>query len=160
MTSVEQQSFVVSKQCLRSMKTAIKIVFCLIWYWRSNVAKFWFSKLFFYVKNQPNLYNFFLLKNTKMGDKLSSIPYLINLFSKNLPKFWRLIPNQAKLLEYIYGHFYRPTNKLSYAQLFKWGHSNMNELKLTGNVFSFVLFKSKKPINATYNPNLALLKYS
>ena len=32
----------------------------LIWYWRSNIAQFWFSKSFFCVNNQPNLCDFFI----------------------------------------------------------------------------------------------------
>ena len=32
------------------------------------VAQFWFSKLFFYVKNPLNLYDFFFIENTKMGN--------------------------------------------------------------------------------------------
>ena len=39
------------------MKTAIKmfLVFGSIWNGWSNIAQFWLSKSFFYVKNQPNL---------------------------------------------------------------------------------------------------------
>ena len=33
-----------------------------IWNGRSNIAQFWFSKSFFYVKNQPNLSDFFSLR--------------------------------------------------------------------------------------------------
>ena len=66
-----------------------------------------------------------------MGDKLLLIPYIDNfgfqcaLFSENAPKFWRLIPNQAKLLEPIFMAVSIDlwpclfTTKLSYAQLFK-----------------------------------------
>ena len=49
-----------------------------------------------------------------MGDKLLSIPHFDNfdfqwtVFSKNAPKFWHSIPNQAELLEHFYGHFHRP----------------------------------------------------
>ena len=51
------------------------------------------------------------------------------LFSKNSHKLWLSIQNQTKLLEHYYGCFHRPlacffTTKLSYAQLFNWGHSN------------------------------------
>ena len=48
----------VSRQGQRSMKTAIKrfLVFGLIWFWRFNIPKFWFSKPFFHVENQLNLY--------------------------------------------------------------------------------------------------------
>ena len=44
------------------MKTAIKMfwVFGSIWNGRSIIAQFWFSKSFFYVKNQPNLSEFFI----------------------------------------------------------------------------------------------------
>ena len=62
-----------------------------------------------------------------MGDKLLSIPYFDDfdfqwtVFSKNAPKFWHSIPNQAELLEHFYGHFHKP-------QLFKWGHTNHAEL--------------------------------
>ena len=66
-----------------------------------------------------------------MGGKLLLIPYFDNfdfhgtLFSKNASKFWRLIPNQAKLLEHFYGCFHRPLALLiqHLTQLFKWGHS-------------------------------------
>jgi hypothetical protein len=36
----------------------------------SIIAQFWFSKSFFYVKNQPNLSDFFPLKNIKIGEEL------------------------------------------------------------------------------------------
>ena len=57
---------------------------------------------------------FFSLKNAKMGDKLLLITNFDNfdfqstLFSKNAPKFCRLITNQAKSLQHFYGHFHRP----------------------------------------------------
>ena len=77
------------------------------------------------------------LKNTKMGDKLLLMPYFDNfdfqctLFSKNAPKFWSPIPNQAKLQEIFMAVFIDIwpclfTTKLSYAQLFKWGHSRQS----------------------------------
>ena len=67
---------------------------------------------------------FYLLKNTKMVDYLLLSKYFDNcnfwytLFSKNAPKS----------LEHFHGHFHRSclfTIKLSYTQLFKWSHSNV-----------------------------------
>ena len=121
-------------------------VFGLIWYWRSNIGKFWFSKPFFYVENLLNLSKKISLKNPKMGDKLFLIPYFDNfdfrctLFSKNAPKFWCLVPNQTKLLEYFNGHFHRPLAQLSYIQLFKWGHSKFESTIV--DVFDFRLVNS------------------
>ena len=43
------------------MKTAQKM-FGSIWNGRSNIAQFWFPKSFFYVKNQPNLSDFFFIE--------------------------------------------------------------------------------------------------
>ena len=44
------------------MNMAIKMfqVFGVIWNERSNIAQFWFSKSFFYVKHQVNLSIFFI----------------------------------------------------------------------------------------------------
>ena len=54
-------------------------VFGWIWNERSNMAQFWFSKSFFYVKNQPNLPTFFFsLKNIKKGDQLFLLTYFDN----------------------------------------------------------------------------------
>ena len=77
---------------------------------------------------------FFSLKNRKMGDYLvflrifDNFDFLYISFSKNAPICWCSIPNQTKLLEHFYGSFHNLwsclcTIKLSYAQLFKWGHS-------------------------------------
>ena len=51
-------------------------MFGLIWYRISNIAQFWFSKSFFYVKNWPNLSDFFSLKNIKMGEQVLLMTYL------------------------------------------------------------------------------------
>ena len=65
---------------------------------------------------------FFSLKNTKIGDYLLLSTYFDNfdfwctLFSKNATKFWW--PNQqAKSLEYFYGHFHRHYSSLNSAPL-------------------------------------------
>ena len=51
----------------------------LVRFGKSNVAQFWFSKSFFYVKNQPNLSDFFFsLKNIKIGEQLSLLTYFEN----------------------------------------------------------------------------------
>ena len=44
------------------MKMAVKMFYVLgsIWNGRSNIAQFWFSKSFFYVKNRTNLSEFFI----------------------------------------------------------------------------------------------------
>ena len=51
------------------MKTATKMfkVFGSIWNGRSNTAQFWLSKSFFYVKNRPNLSDFFFIEEYKNG---------------------------------------------------------------------------------------------
>ena len=55
------------------------VLFGLIWYRMSNIAQFWFSKSFFYVKNWPNLSEFFFsLKNIKMGEQLLLMTYFDN----------------------------------------------------------------------------------
>ena len=67
-----------------------------------------FKAIFLCQKSAESLQKKISLKNTKMGDKLSLIPYFDNfdfqctLFPKNAPN-WRTIPNQAKLQEYFYG---------------------------------------------------------
>ena len=78
----------------------------LIWIdWSTrNVVNFWFSKSFFYVKNQPNLSIFFSLKNTKSGEELLSMTlfdyfhFWSTLFSEIVPNFWRapINPNQFR----------------------------------------------------------------
>ena len=61
------------------MKIFIKLfwVFGLIWNERSNIAQFGFSKSLFYVKNQPNLSEFFL-KNIKKGEQVLLLIFFDN----------------------------------------------------------------------------------
>ena len=61
-----------------------------------------------------------------------------------MPNFWCLIPNQVELQEHFYGCFHRPlawllTTKLSYTQLFKWGHSSL---------FIYFLFSATKELHS------------
>ena len=62
---------------------------------------------------------FFSLKNTKLGDQLLLITYFDNfdfqctLSSKNVPKFWSLIPNQFKSLLWPFSK----TSDLTYSPL-------------------------------------------
>ena len=52
----------------------------------SKSAKIWLSKSIFYVKNYPNLSQFFFsLKNINLGAH-----FLITLLSKMIPNFWHL----------------------------------------------------------------------
>ena len=103
---------------------------------RHPVATFWFSKPFFYIKNLPNLYDFFFFEEYKNRGLTFFINvfwqfwFFCTLFPKNGPKFWHSIPNQAKSLEYFYSVFVDLcpclyTTKLSYTQLFKWGHPSL-----------------------------------
>ena len=76
----------------------------LIWIdWSTQkVANLWFSKSFFYVKNQPNSSIFFSLKNITLEEELLLVlllDYFHNwntLFSEIAPKFWQapINPNQ------------------------------------------------------------------
>ena len=42
-----------------------------------------------------------------MNTNFDNFDFQCTLFSKNVPKFYRSIPNQAKLLEHFYGCFHR-----------------------------------------------------
>ena len=60
-----------------------------------------------------------------------------------MPEFWRSIPNQAKSLEHFMAIFIDLwpclfTTKLSYTQLFKWGHSNDHRWKKEMNSVSII----------------------
>ena len=62
----------------------------------SKSAKIWLSKSIFYIKNHPNLSDFFSLKNKNLEAHymlltfFDNINFYITLFSKMMPKFWQL----------------------------------------------------------------------
>ena len=97
------------------------------WFWRSKVTQFWFSKLFFYVKNRQNLSDFFSLKNIKKGAQHLLLAYFHNfdfkcaLFSKSIPNFWLSKPKRTKSLEFLY------TPSWSWDQ----AYSSLNSAKLS-----------------------------
>ena len=73
-------------------------------------SKFWFLKLFFYVKNHLNLCKLLFVEKYRNGrttfltyfDKFDfqhTLPY------ENVPKFWCLIPDRTKFLKHFYGVF-------------------------------------------------------
>ena len=60
----ESFTFKMGKKYIRmaAIVNRFRYIFGLIWYWRSNITQFWFSKSIFYVKNQPNHYDFFFIE--------------------------------------------------------------------------------------------------
>ena len=67
------------------------------------MANFWFSKSFFYFKNQLNSSNlFFSLENIKLGEDVLLVTlfdyfhFQIPLFSEITPNFWRAPINPNK----------------------------------------------------------------
>jgi hypothetical protein len=97
-------------------------VFGLIWYWRSNIAQFQFTKSFFCFINQLNPYIFFSLKSTKnllLLTYFATFDFLCTLFFLNMPKFWHLIPNQIKLLDNLPCCFH--SRNVSTTPLRQWG---------------------------------------
>ena len=60
--------------------TAIKMfsIFGSIWKGRSNIAQFLFYKTLLYVKNQPNLHDFFPLESIKVGEQILLMAYFDN----------------------------------------------------------------------------------
>ena len=81
-------------QGLKSIKIVKKIFDCLglICYRRSNMAYFWFSKSFFYVKNQQIFLISFLLKNIKLREQLLLLTYFDNI-DVNVLYFLKMGPN-------------------------------------------------------------------
>ena len=49
-----------------------------IWYWRSNIVQFWFSKSVFYVKIQPNLCP---QHAVRAGSKIKHVPLHVSFFA-------------------------------------------------------------------------------
>ena len=70
-------SLVVNKQDQRTMKMVIKIflAFPSFWIWRSKTVQSWPSKLFFYVKNHPDPFDFFFVEDKK-GEQILLITYV------------------------------------------------------------------------------------
>jgi hypothetical protein len=87
-----------------------------MWYWRSNIAKFWFSKPFFYVENLPKLYK-------------KKFHWRIQRWEINFYYYHILITLIFDVLYFLKMHpnfDVRYQIKLNcYAQLFKWGHSKV-----------------------------------
>ena len=97
-------------------------LFGLIVNWRSNIAKFWFSKLFFRWKLQKWGINFYY------WNILITLIFNVLYFLKTQPNFdvqYQIEPNNLNIFMAVFIDLWPClfTTKVSYAQLFKWGHS-------------------------------------
>ena len=63
------------EECIRG-----NTIFGLIWNGRSNIAQFWFSKSFFYIKNQPNLSDSFFIEQYKNRRTVVRKAFIIDIF--------------------------------------------------------------------------------